>query len=59
METDPVLSEIRAIREVQISRHGFQIHEFVKEAQRKDAVGDRLVVQLPPPRPIVSASKSN
>ena len=54
METDPVVAEVRAVREQLAARLGFRLHEIVKEAQRQDAAGDRKVVRLPPRRPIGS-----
>ena len=55
METDPVVAEVRAVREQLAARHGFRLHDIVKEAQRQDAAGDRKVVRLPPRRPIAAA----
>ncbi len=52
MESDPVVSEVRAVREQLAARLGFRLHDIVKEAQRQDAAGDRKVVRLPPRRPI-------
>jgi len=52
MEPDPVVAEVRAIREQLAARLGFRIHDIVIEAQRQDAVGDRKVVRLQPRRPI-------
>ena len=55
METDPVVTEVRAIREQLAARLGFRLHDIVREAQRQDAAGDRKVVRLPPRRPITVA----
>ncbi len=55
METDPVVAEVRAVREQLASHLGFRLHDIVKEAQRQDAAGDRKVVRLPPRRPIAAA----
>ena len=55
METDPVVAEVRAVREQLAARLGFWLHDIVKEAQRQDAAGDRKVVRLPPRRPIDAA----
>jgi len=52
MESDPVVAEVRAVRERLAARLGFRLHDIVKEAQRQDAAGDRKVVRLPPRRPI-------
>ena len=51
METDPVVAEVRAVREQLAARLGFRLHDIVKEAQRQDAAGDRKVVWLPPTTP--------
>ena len=58
METDPVVAEVRAVREQLAARLGFQLHDIVKEAQRQDAAGNRKVVRLPPQRPIAAAVDS-
>jgi hypothetical protein len=52
MESDPVVAEVRAVRERLAARLGFRLHDIVKDAQRQDAAGDRKVVRLPPRRPI-------
>jgi len=59
METDPVVAEVRAVREQLAARLGFRLHDIVKEARRQDAAGDRKVVRLPPRRPIAAAVDSN
>jgi hypothetical protein len=56
MEPDPVVAEVRAIREQLASRLGFRLHDIVKEAQRQDAAGDRTVVRLQPRRPTAAGS---
>ena len=56
MEPDPVVAEVRAVREQLAARLGFRLHDIVKEAQRQDASGDRKVVRLPPRRPAVAAT---
>ena len=56
MESDPVVAEVRAVRERLAARLGFRLHGIVKEAQRQDAAGDRKVVRLPPRRPIAAAA---
>ena len=55
METDPVVAEVRTVREQLAARLGFRLHDIVREAQRQDAAGDRKVVRLPPRRPITVA----
>ena len=56
METDPIVAEVRAVREQLASRLGFRLHDIVKEAQQQDAAGDRKVVRLQPRRPIAAGS---
>lgn len=51
MQSDPIVAEIREIRERRAARFGFCIRAIVKDAQERDAVGDRQVVRLPPRRP--------
>ena len=55
METDPIVAEVRAVREQLAARLAFRLHDIVKEAQRQDAAGDRKVVRLPPRCPIAVA----
>jgi hypothetical protein len=56
MEPDPVVADVRAIREQLAARVGFRLHDIVIEAQRQDAAGDRKVVRLQPRRPIAAGS---
>ena len=55
METDPVVAEVRSVREQLADRLGFRLHDIVKEAQRQDAAGDRKVGRLSPRRTIAAA----
>jgi hypothetical protein len=52
METDPIVAEIRAIRERIAAQFNYDIAAMVKYAQERDAQGDREVVSLPPRRPV-------
>ncbi len=52
MEADPIVAEIRAIRERLAARFNYDIDAMVKDAQQRDAAGDREVVRLPPRRPV-------
>ena len=52
MESDPIVDEIRNIREQHAARFGFDIRAIVKDAQERDALGDRIVIRRPPRRPI-------
>ena len=51
MEPDPIVAEIREIREHLAARFGYDIDAIAKDAQERDAAGDREVVSLPPRRP--------
>jgi hypothetical protein len=55
MVTDPIVDEIRAIRERLAAQFGFDVHAIAEDARRRDAVGDRKVVRLPPRRPMGEA----
>ena len=50
--SDPIVDEIRAIRDRLAARFNYDIDAMVKDAQERDAVGDREVVRLPPRRPV-------
>jgi len=50
MQTDPIVAEIREIRERLAARFGYDIRAIVKDAQARDAAGDREVVRLTPRR---------
>jgi hypothetical protein len=52
MESDPIVAETRAIRERLAARFNYGIDAMVKDAQERDAAGDRNVVRLPPRRPV-------
>jgi len=51
MPTDPIVAEIREIRERRAARFRYDIHAIVADAQARDASGDREVVRLPPRAP--------
>jgi hypothetical protein len=53
MPSDPIVAEIRELRERRAARFGYDIRAIVKDAQQRDASGDREVVRLPPRRPQV------
>ena len=52
MQSDPIVNEIREIRECRAARFGYDIRAIVKDAQERDAVGDREIVRLQPRRPV-------
>lgn len=53
MSFDPIVAEIREIRERYAAQFGFDIRAIVRDAQERDAAGDREVVRLPPRRPVM------
>jgi hypothetical protein len=52
MEPDPIVAEIRAIRDRLAARFDYDIDAIVEDARQRDAAGDRKVVRLPPRRPV-------
>ena len=58
MQSDPIVAEIREIRERRAARFGYDIRAIVKDAQERDAAGDRKVVRLPPRRPAGSVQSA-
>lgn len=52
MSSDPVIDEIHRIREAIAAKFGYDTIAIGKDAQRRDQLGDRVVVRLPP-RPAV------
>jgi hypothetical protein len=55
MNSDPIVDEIREIRERRAAQFGNDLRAIVKDAQERDAAGDRRIVRLPPRRPFGSA----
>jgi hypothetical protein len=58
MSFDPIVDEIREIRERHAAQFGFDVRAIAKDAQERDAVGDRKVVRLSPRRPVVPAQNA-
>ena len=54
MQSDPIVAEIRKLRERRAARFGFDLRLIVKDAQERDAAGDRKIVRRPPRRPFLS-----
>jgi hypothetical protein len=54
MQTDPIVEEIRKVRELRAARFGYDVRLIVKDAQVRDASGDWEVVHLQPRRPLSS-----
>ena len=45
MQSDPIVAEIRKLRERRAARFGFDLETILKDAQKRDATGDRAVVR--------------
>lgn len=56
MQPDPIVAEIREVREYRAARFGFDIGTIVKDVQERDASGDREVARLQPRRPVVATT---
>jgi hypothetical protein len=54
MQPDPIVAEIREIREHRAARFGYNIRAIGRDAQARDAADNREVVRLSPRRPIFS-----
>ncbi len=52
MSPDPIVAEIHNIREQIAAEFNNDLHAMVKDAQQRDALGDRLVVRREPRPPI-------
>ena len=50
MKSDPIVAEIRNLREQRAARFGFDIELIVQDARRRDASGDRQIVRRAPRR---------
>lgn len=49
--TDPIVSEIRAIREARAKRFGYDLDAMFKDLRAKEAASGRKFVRLPPRSP--------
>ena len=54
MLSDPIVAEIRQLREDRAARFGFDIRSIVRDAQERDAADDRVIVRRLPRRPLVT-----
>ncbi len=52
MEADPIVAEVRRIRELRAAAFDFDIARMVKDAKERDAAEGIEVVRLPPRSPI-------
>jgi hypothetical protein len=51
MPDDPIVAEVRAIRERQAARFNFDVRAIVEDAVKRQRDSGRKVVTLPPRRP--------
>lgn len=58
MTTDPIVAEIREIRERLARKFNFDIRAIGEDARKRDALGDRIVVRREP-RPVEKESVTN
>jgi hypothetical protein len=58
MEPDPIVAEIREIRECLAARFNYDIEAMVEDARQRDAAGDREIVRLLPRRPAGDVANS-
>ena len=57
MKSDPIVAEIRNLREQRAARFGFDIGLIVQDARKRDASGDRQVIRRAPRRPVAAAQR--
>jgi hypothetical protein len=55
MSSDPIVAEIRQIREEIAAGFDYDTGAILKYAQARDALGDRKIIRLPPRRPVAPA----
>jgi hypothetical protein len=50
MIRDPIVEEVRSIRDAFAKKHGYNIKSIVRSLQKEEAKGDRRVLSLQPKR---------
>lgn len=58
MSHDPIVAEIRQLREARAKRFGYDVRALVKDAQQRDAADSRPIVRLSPRRVESAVSRS-
>jgi hypothetical protein len=51
MEDDPILAEVRAIRDKLAAKFNYDVHAIAKYLRERQRKGGHKVVSLPPKRP--------
>ncbi len=54
MARDPIVDEVRAVREELAARFGFNVRAIAEDARRRQMSSGHKVVSLPPKRPAMS-----
>jgi len=49
--TDPLIKEIRRLKEANAAKYGFDIRVMAEDMRRREKLSGRKVVTLPPRRP--------
>jgi hypothetical protein len=57
MHRDPIVAEIRRIREEFAARFNYDLDAILDDARQRYAAGDRKVIRRPPRRPLVVADQ--
>lgn len=57
MSPDPIVAEIRQIRDEFAARFNYDTAAILKYAQERDAGGNRKVIRLPPRPPSIAVAK--
>lgn len=55
MSPDPIVAEVRRVREELAARFGYDLSAIVKFAQERDAASDREIIRRPPRQPAAPA----
>lgn len=58
MSDDPIVEEVRAIRERQAARFNFDVRAIVEDAMKRQGKDGRRVISRPPRRPAVGGEAS-
>ena len=58
MRDDPIVAEVRAIRERQAARFGFNVRAIVEDAAKRQHESGHKVVSRPPRRPTTMTQRS-
>ena len=58
MKSDPIVAEMRKLREQRAARFGYDISLIVKDARKRDVSGDREVVRRVSRRPGAGSTRA-